>query len=166
MMLNAVQWTGGQEYANCVTFNEVQDLLDEAVADGNVTAAGNSALSAALAGADAAYRADDNAAAAASARQFVAQAKRAGQLRLRGRRRRAARAPVQGRRARELDERQRGGTADADAASRTRRGRVGGSVPATLSLSLGAPATFGAFMPGVAQDVHGGDHRERHLHRR
>jgi PKD repeat protein len=31
-------------------------------------------------------------------------------------------------------------------------GTVGGSVPATLSLSLGAPATFGAFTPGVAKE--------------
>jgi PKD repeat protein len=30
-------------------------------------------------------------------------------------------------------------------------GPVGGSVPATLSLSLGAPASFGAFTPGVAK---------------
>ena len=29
---------------------------------------------------------------------------------------------------------------------------VGGSVPATLSLALGAPATFGAFQPGVARE--------------
>ncbi|MDA0174218.1 esterase-like activity of phytase family protein [Solirubrobacter taibaiensis] len=29
---------------------------------------------------------------------------------------------------------------------------VGGSVPATLSLTLGAPATFGAFTPGVTRD--------------
>ena len=29
---------------------------------------------------------------------------------------------------------------------------VGGSVPATLSLSLGAPATFGAFTPGVTKE--------------
>jgi hypothetical protein len=29
---------------------------------------------------------------------------------------------------------------------------AGGSVPATLALSLGAPATFGAFTPGVARD--------------
>ena len=62
MMLNAIQWTGGQEYANCVTFNEVKDLLASAAADGDVTAAGNTALSAALASADAAYRAGDNAA--------------------------------------------------------------------------------------------------------
>jgi hypothetical protein len=29
---------------------------------------------------------------------------------------------------------------------------VGGTVPATLSLSLGAPASFGGFQPGVAHD--------------
>ena len=44
------------------------------------------------------------------------------------------------------------------ARSRTRDGRdrrdggAGGTVPATLSLTLGAPATFGAFTPGVAKD--------------
>ncbi|MDA0183127.1 alpha/beta hydrolase-fold protein [Solirubrobacter phytolaccae] len=31
-------------------------------------------------------------------------------------------------------------------------GTVGGTVPATLSLTLGAPATFGTFTPGVEQD--------------
>ena len=31
-------------------------------------------------------------------------------------------------------------------------GGVGGTVPATLSLTLGAPATFGAFTPGVARE--------------
>jgi hypothetical protein len=31
-------------------------------------------------------------------------------------------------------------------------GAVGGTVPATLSLSVGAPASFGAFIPGVAKD--------------
>jgi hypothetical protein len=30
-------------------------------------------------------------------------------------------------------------------------GGVGGSVPATLTLTLGAPASFGAFAPGVGQ---------------
>ena len=77
MMLNAIQWTGGQEYANCVTFNEVKDLLTAAAADGNVTAAGNTALSAALDSADAAYRAGDDAAAATSAQAV----RRAGQAR-------------------------------------------------------------------------------------
>jgi regulation of enolase protein 1 (concanavalin A-like superfamily) len=31
-------------------------------------------------------------------------------------------------------------------------GQVGGTVPATLSLTLGAPATFGTFTPGVTSD--------------
>jgi hypothetical protein len=31
-------------------------------------------------------------------------------------------------------------------------GTVGGSVPATLSLTLGASASFGAFTPGLAKD--------------
>ena len=31
-------------------------------------------------------------------------------------------------------------------------GGVGGTVPATLALTLGAPASFGAFTPGVAHD--------------
>ena len=38
-------------------------------------------------------------------------------------------------------------------------------MPATLSLTLGAPATFGAFTPGVARDVLGVDDRQRHLDR-
>jgi hypothetical protein len=32
------------------------------------------------------------------------------------------------------------------------QGGVGGTVPATLALTLGAPATFGAITPGVARD--------------
>ena len=31
-------------------------------------------------------------------------------------------------------------------------GTVGGNVPATLSLTLGTPAAFAPFMPGVARD--------------
>ena len=30
-------------------------------------------------------------------------------------------------------------------------GTIGGNVPATLSLTLGTPASFGAFVPGVAR---------------
>jgi len=36
------------------------------------------------------------------------------------------------------------------------QGGVGGSVPATLSLALGAPASFGSFTPGVAQTYEAG----------
>ena len=40
---------------------------------------------------------------------------------------------------------------------------VGGSVPATLALTLGTPAAFGAFTPGVAQDLQRLDDGERDL---
>ena len=42
-------------------------------------------------------------------------------------------------------------------------GTVGGSVPATLSLTLGAPASFGAFTPGVTKDYDADHDRQRHL---
>ena len=45
-------------------------------------------------------------------------------------------------------------------------GVVGGTVPATLSLTLGAPASFGAFTPGVDAELRGGDGGQRDLHRR
>lgn len=40
----------------------------------------------------------------------------------------------------------------AGAADTTKTAPVGGEVPATLSLTVGAPATFGAFAPGVGRD--------------
>jgi hypothetical protein len=47
----------------------------------------------------------------------------------------------------------RAGTAtDVTATSATAPGTVGGSVPPKLSLSLGAPASFGTFTPGVSRD--------------
>ncbi|MDA0182236.1 ThuA domain-containing protein [Solirubrobacter phytolaccae] len=151
MILNAIQWTSGKEYANCVTFNEVRDLLAAASSGGNVTAAANIALSAALESADTAYRAGDDAGAAAHAKTFVAQAKR------------VANAGADGGKA--LLELQSKGVElvnwmSGDGAapptptlqSEPVQGGVGGTVPATLSLSLGAPATFGAFTPGVDKD--------------
>ena len=47
----------------------------------------------------------------------------------------------------------------------TADGTVGGTVPATLSLTLGAPAPFGAFTPGVDADYLGVDDRQRDLDR-
>jgi hypothetical protein len=41
---------------------------------------------------------------------------------------------------------------DVPAVSTSTAGTVTGSVPATLALSLGAPATFGAFTPGLAKE--------------
>ena len=151
MMLNAIQWTAGQEYANCVTFNEVADLLAQAATAGNVSAAGNTALSNALEAADTAYRADDNAAAAAAARKFVAAAKRVGNAGADGG---AALLALQSKGV-ELVGWMSGSetapptpTLQADPVTSP----VGGTVPATLSLTLGAPATFGAFTAGVTKD--------------
>ena len=42
---------------------------------------------------------------------------------------------------------------------------VGASVPATLALTLGPPATFGTFTPGRGARLHGLDDRERDQHR-
>ena len=42
-------------------------------------------------------------------------------------------------------------------------GGAGGSVPATLALTLGTPAAFGAFTPGVAKTYTAEHVRERHL---
>ena len=52
-----------------------------------------------------------------------------------------------------------------DAAVPDRAGgqRSGGTVPATLSLTLGTPASFGAFTPGVDRDYTAIDDRERDL---
>ena len=50
-------------------------------------------------------------------------------------------------------------TTDAD-------GTVGGSVPATLSLTLGAPASVRRVHAGRGEGVHGADDGERDLHRR
>ena len=45
-------------------------------------------------------------------------------------------------------------------------GTVGGSVPATLALTMGAPASFGAFTPGLRQGLLRHDDGERDLDRR
>jgi hypothetical protein len=45
-----------------------------------------------------------------------------------------------------------GGTTEIDGSYTTANGDVGGNVPATLALSLGSPASFGAFSLGVAHD--------------
>ena len=102
-MLNAIQWTAGQEYANCVTFNEVSELLAASVAAGNVNSAGNTVLSTLLASAKAKFDAKDYTGAVAVLNQFVVAGQEARELPVRqqlpGRRRRAREARGQGRRA-------------------------------------------------------------------
>jgi hypothetical protein len=49
-----------------------------------------------------------------------------------------------------------GGQAALAAATGTAFGDAGGTVPATLALTMGAPVTFGAFTPGVAKEYTAG----------
>ena len=150
MVLNAIQWTAGQTYDNCVTFNEVKDMVTAAAANGGVTAAANTALSGLLASGDAAHRAGDDAAAAGFAKQFVAQAKNVANVGSDGGK---ALLDIQSKGV-ELVNWMTGNEVapPAPAYTNDQPGTVGGSVPATLALSLGAPATFGAFIPGAAKD--------------
>ena len=101
MMLNAIQWTAGQEYANCVTFHEVSELLAASVASGGVNSVGNAVLSSLLAEAKAEFDAQDYNGATSVLNQFVAPDQEVGQLpgreRLPGRRRGAGQARRQGR---------------------------------------------------------------------
>ena len=54
---------------------------------------------------------------------------------------------------------------DVPITSVARTATVGGTVPATLSLTLGPAAAFGAFTPGITQDVLRVDDRDRDLDR-
>ena len=138
MILNAVQWTAGQTYDNCVTYNEVRDMLATAASNGDVTAAANTSLSSLLDTADTAHRAGNDAAAATAMNAFVAQTKNTANV--------AANAgdllALQSKGA-ELVGWMTGNEAapPAPAFSTTHRRPVGGTVPATLSLTLGAAAT-------------------------
>jgi type 1 glutamine amidotransferase len=81
MMLNAIQWTAGEEYANCVTFNEVSELLAASVASGGVNSAGNAVLGSLLAESKAAFDAHDYTGAASVLNQFVAQTRKSANCR-------------------------------------------------------------------------------------
>ncbi|HET9347361.1 MAG TPA: ThuA domain-containing protein, partial [Candidatus Limnocylindrales bacterium] len=48
MLLSAIEWTAGQEYANCVSFSEVSELIDAAAAVGDLDADGEARLDALL----------------------------------------------------------------------------------------------------------------------
>jgi hypothetical protein len=48
MLLGAIKWTAGEQYANCVSFSEVSELIDAAVAAGDLDADGEARLDALL----------------------------------------------------------------------------------------------------------------------
>ena len=49
MLLNAIEWTAGETYANCVSFSEVADLIEAAADAGDLDADGKARLDALLA---------------------------------------------------------------------------------------------------------------------
>ena len=155
MILNAIQWTSGQTYDNCVTFNEVKDLLATAVGNGDVTPAANTSLGALLDTADAAHRAGNDAAAATAMNTFVAQTKNTANCACGDGGKDLLALQSKGV---ELVGWMTGNEAapPAPAFSTTATSGPGGTVPATLSLTLGAP--------GDVRRVHAG--RRQGLHRR
>ena len=48
MLLNAIEWTAGLQYANCVSFSEVSELIDAAAAAGDLDADAETRLDALL----------------------------------------------------------------------------------------------------------------------
>src|SRR4051794_1468175 len=150
MILNAITWTAGQTYANCVTFNEVKDLLAAAAANGGVTPGANTTMAGLLASADAAHRAGNDASAAGFAKQFVAATKNVANVGSDGG---TALLQLQSKGAELVGWMTPNEAAPpAPAFTNDQTGNVGGNVPATLSLTLGAPAAFNPFTPGVARD--------------
>ena len=75
-MLAAVKWTAGVGYLNCVTYNEVAELLAAAVAAGNVNDAGNAVLSSKLASAKTEFDAGNYGKAIGYLDGFIAQTKK------------------------------------------------------------------------------------------
>ena len=164
MILNAIQWTSGQTYDNCVTFNEVKDLLSAAAANGGVTPAANTTLSSR----------------ARQRRRRASRRRRRGGGRLREavrradqerverrlrRRRVAAAAPVQGHRARRLDERQRSRAAGSGVHQRPdghRRRQRAGDARADARRAGGVRAVHA----GRGQGLPGLHHGHRDLDRR
>ena len=84
--LAAVEWTAGVGYLNCVTFNEVSELLAAAVAAGDIDSDGNASLSGLLADAKAAFDQGDYEGAKDELEKFVEQTRKlnADQLTLKG----------------------------------------------------------------------------------
>jgi type 1 glutamine amidotransferase len=71
MLLSAIEWTAGEEYANCVTFSEVSGLIDAAAAAGDVDADGEARLDALLGEGRARFDEEDYVGAASAFRKLV-----------------------------------------------------------------------------------------------
>jgi type 1 glutamine amidotransferase len=140
-VLQGILTTAGLEPANCVTHVEVKTLLANLAAAGAITADAAAHGTALVQSAYDAYATLTDAGYSASltdieALRALAQDPASGDA--------AARAQLLAK-AQELKD-----WMLVLLGSQSTTGGVGGTVPATLSLSLGAPASFGAFTPGVA----------------
>ncbi len=142
-MRHAIMWAAGQENMNCVTHREVQSLIAADQAAGTLTPSAASAASAAVQSAMDKYMTLTAAGYSGSLNDIaslhsIAQDPTSGDG--------AARATLAAK-AQQLRDWMLvllGATSQS--------GGVGGNVPATLSLTLGTPASFGPFTPGAAKD--------------
>jgi type 1 glutamine amidotransferase len=71
MLLGAIEWTAGLEYANCVSFREVSDLIEAAAAVGDLDADGEARLDRLLSDGRAQFDGSDYGAAASTFRKLV-----------------------------------------------------------------------------------------------
>jgi type 1 glutamine amidotransferase len=71
MLLSAIEWTAGQEYANCVSFSEVSELIDAAAAAGDLDADAETRLDGLLSEGRAQFDGNDYVAAASTFRNLV-----------------------------------------------------------------------------------------------
>src|SRR6478735_6661809 len=140
-VLHGIRWAAGVEQANCVSHREVRELVAAQKAAGTLTAAAADRATALLNSAYTSYAPPVRNYAAAvtdiDALRTLAQQPESGEA--------AARAALLAK-ANELRDWMLALSADNES------GTIGGTVPATLSLSLGTPAAFGAFTPGLAKD--------------
>jgi hypothetical protein len=71
MLLNAIEWTAGLQYANCVSFSEVSELIDAAAAAGDLDADAETRLDALLGEGRAQFDDNNYVAAASTFRKLV-----------------------------------------------------------------------------------------------
>jgi len=140
-VLQGIKWAAGQVQANCVSHREVRELVAAQKAAGTLTAAAADRATALINSAYTSYAPPvKNYAAAVSdidALRTLAQQSDSGDATARGQLLAKAN---------ELRSWMLALGADNET------GNVGGSVPATLALSLGTAPAFGAFTPAVARD--------------
>src|SRR3954453_12279702 len=140
-ILGGIQYAAGVAPANCVSHREVRDLVAAQKAAGTLTAAAADRATALINSAYTDY--------APPVRNYAAAVGDIDALRALAQQPESGDAAARGQllaKANELRAWMLARDADID------RGDIGGSVPATLALTLGSAPAFGAFVPGVAKD--------------